>query len=43
MAIPQEAHVRQLLGLRDTHALAALVPLGKPPGQLTKLRRVSWK
>jgi nitroreductase len=39
MAIPQEAQVRQLLGLPDTHALAALVPLGKPTRQLTKLRR----
>ena len=38
-AIPQEAQVRQLLGLPDTHALAALVPLGKPTRQLTKLRR----
>jgi nitroreductase len=39
MAIPQEAQVRQLLGLPDSHALAALVPLGKPTRQLTKLRR----
>ena len=39
MAVPQEAQVRQLLGLPDTHALAALVPLGKPIRQLTKLRR----
>jgi nitroreductase len=39
MAIPEEAQVRQLLGLPDTHALAALVPLGKPTRQLTKLRR----
>jgi nitroreductase len=39
MAIPQEAQVRQLLGLPDTHALAALVPLGKPTRQLRKLRR----
>src|SRR5258708_4788322 len=39
MAIPQEAQVRQLLGLPDTHALAALVPLGRPTRQLTKLRR----
>ena len=39
MAIPEEARVRQLLGLPDTHALAALVPLGKPTRQLTKLRR----
>ena len=39
MAIPQEAQVRQLLGLPDTHALAALIPRGKPTRQLTKLRR----
>jgi nitroreductase len=39
MAVPQEAQVRQLLGLPDTHALAALVPLGRPTRQLTKLRR----
>ena len=39
MAVPQEARVRQLLGLPDAHALAALVPLGKPTRQLTKLRR----
>ena len=39
MAVPQEAQVRQLLGLPDTHALAALIPLGKPTRQLTKLRR----
>jgi nitroreductase len=39
MAIPQEAQVRQLLGLPDTHALAALVPLGKPTRQPTRLRR----
>jgi hypothetical protein len=31
--------VRQLLGLPDTHAVAALVPLGKPTRQLTKVRR----
>ena len=31
--------MRQLLGLPDTHALAALVPLGRPTRQLTKLRR----
>src|SRR4029077_6651273 len=36
MAIPQEAQVRQLLGLPDTHALAALAPLGKPPPHMPK-------
>lgn len=39
MAIAEEAHVRQLLGIPDTHAVAALLPLGKPARQLTKLRR----
>jgi hypothetical protein len=39
MAVSQEAQVRQMLGLPDTHALAALVPLGRPTRQLTKLRR----
>jgi nitroreductase len=39
MAIAEEAQVRQLLGIPDTHAIAALLPLGKPARQLTKLRR----
>ncbi len=39
MAIAQEEQVRQLLGIPDTHAVAAIVPLGKPTRQLTKLRR----
>jgi nitroreductase len=39
MAIAQEEQVRQLLGIPDMHAIAALVPLGKPTRQLTKLRR----
>ncbi|HUH68788.1 MAG TPA: nitroreductase family protein [Mycobacterium sp.] len=41
MAIPQEKEVRQLLGIPDTHAVAAIVPLGTPTRQLTKLRRRS--
>jgi nitroreductase len=41
MAIAQEEQVRQLLGIPDTHAVAAIVPLGKPTRQLTKLRRQS--
>jgi nitroreductase len=39
MAIPREEQVRQLLGIPDTHALAAIVPLGKPARQLMRLRR----
>ena len=39
MAVPEEEQIRDLLGIPDTHAVAALVPLGKPTRQLTKLRR----
>jgi nitroreductase len=39
MAVPEEPQIRDLLGIPDTHAVAALLPLGKPPRQLTKLRR----
>jgi nitroreductase len=39
MAVPEEVQIRDLLGLPDTHAIAALVPLGKPTRQLSKLRR----
>jgi nitroreductase len=39
MAIAAEEQVRQLLGIPDLHAIAAVVPLGKPVRQLTKLRR----
>lgn len=39
MAIAAEEHVRQLLGIPEMHAVAAVVPLGKPVRQLTKLRR----
>ncbi len=41
MAIAAEEQVRQLLGIPDLHAVAAIVPLGKPVRQLTKLRRRS--
>jgi nitroreductase len=41
MAVPEEGQIRDLLGIPDTHAVAALVPLGKPTRQLTKLRRRS--
>ena len=30
MAVPEEEQIRDLLGIPDTHAVAALVPLGKP-------------
>ena len=39
MAIAQEDQVRRLLGIPENHAVAAIVPLGKPTRQLTKLRR----
>ena len=39
MAVPEEVQIRDLLGIPDTHAVAALVPLGKPRKQLSKLRR----
>lgn len=39
MAIAAEDQVRRLLSIPDQHAVAAVVPLGKPVRQLTKLRR----
>jgi nitroreductase len=39
MAIAAEDRVRELVGIPDLHAVAAIVPLGKPVRQLTKLRR----
>lgn len=39
MAVAAEEQVRALLGIPDQHAVAAVVPLGKPVRQLTKLRR----
>ena len=38
-AVPEEVQIRDLLGIPDTHAIAALLPLGKPIKQLSKLRR----
>jgi nitroreductase len=39
MATAAEPAVRGLLGIPDEYAVAAVVPLGKPVKQLTKLRR----
>jgi nitroreductase len=39
MTVPEEEQIRDLLGIPDNHAVAALVPLGKPTQQLSKLRR----
>ncbi|WIM87410.1 nitroreductase family protein [Candidatus Mycobacterium wuenschmannii] len=41
MAVAEEPKVRELLGMPETYALAAFLPLGKPVKQLTKLRRAS--
>ena len=37
--VPAEDEVRRLLDLPDTHAVAALIPLGVPVRQLTRLKR----
>jgi nitroreductase len=39
MAVPEEVQIRDLLSIPDTHAVAALLPLGKPTRQLSKLHR----
>ena len=38
--VPAEAEARHLLDLPDTHAVAALLPLGVPVRQLTRLTRM---
>lgn len=38
-AVAAEPRVKELLGIPDTYAVAALLPLGKPVRQLTKLTR----
>lgn len=39
MAVTQEPEIQALLNIPPDHAIAAIVPLGKPVRQLTKLRR----
>ena len=39
MAVAEEPAVKELLGIPETYALAAVVPLGRPEHQPTKLRR----
>src|SRR6476659_7904111 len=39
MVVPQEPQVQKLLGMPDFCAVAAVLALGKPPQQLTRLRR----
>jgi nitroreductase len=41
MAVAEEPRVRELLGIPESYALAALLPLGKPHRQVTKLKRAS--
>jgi len=39
MVVAAEPRVKSLLGVPDSYAIAAVVPLGKPVRQVTKLRR----
>jgi nitroreductase len=39
MAVAEEPAVRELLGIPDQYAVAAVLPLGKPVRQVTKLKR----
>ena len=39
MAVPEEPRVKALLGIPEQFAIAAVVPMGKPVRQLTKLTR----
>ncbi|MEM6110439.1 nitroreductase family protein [Mycobacterium sp. 050272] len=39
MVVAEEPRAKDLLGIPDSYAIAALVPLGKPVRQLSKLRR----
>ena len=39
MPVAEEPRVKELLGVPDPYAVAAVVPLGKPVRQITKLRR----
>jgi nitroreductase len=41
MAIAEEPQVRRLLGIPEQYAVAAVVPLGKPVHQVSKLKRKS--
>jgi nitroreductase len=40
-AVAAEPQVRDLLGVPESYAVAAVLPLGKPQRQLTKLKRNS--
>ncbi|OBF34152.1 nitroreductase [Mycobacterium sp. ACS1612] len=39
MAVPEEPRVKELLGIPDDYAIAAILPIGKPVKQFTKLTR----
>lgn len=39
MVVPEEPQVRKLLGVPESYAIAAVLPLGKPRKQVTKLKR----
>ena len=39
MAVPEEPALKGLLGLPENYAVCAIIPLGKPVKQLTRLRR----
>jgi nitroreductase len=39
MVVPEEPRVKQLLGVPESYAIAAVVPLGKPMHEVTKLKR----
>ncbi len=41
MAVAAEPQVRELFGIPEEYAVAAVLPLGRPVSQLTKLSRVS--
>jgi nitroreductase len=39
MAVAEEPRVKELLGIPDDHAIAAVLPIGKPVKQARKLTR----
>lgn len=39
MAVAEEPRVKELLGIPDEYAIAALLPIGKPVKQVKKLTR----
>jgi nitroreductase len=41
MAVAEEPRIRELLGIPESYAVAAVLPLGKPRHQKTKLKRAS--